>query len=70
MLGTEFQFISLSDHSLVTKMGKLYQPVRVGTVSTKTQNGLQENVETWTWIHVVKMQSSNFPEIHSDGMHL
>jgi len=70
MLGTEFQFNSHSAHILVTKMGKLYQPVRVGTVSTEKQNGLQQNVEKWTWIHVVKMQSSNFPEIHSDGMHL
>jgi len=45
MLGTEFQFISHSAQSLVIKMGKLYQPVKVGNVSTETQKGLQEDVE-------------------------
>jgi len=42
---TEFQFVSHSAHSLVIKMGKLYQPIRVGIVPNETQKGLQEDVE-------------------------
>jgi hypothetical protein len=45
MLGTEFQFISHLAHSIVIKMGELFQPVRVGNVSTETHKGLQKDVE-------------------------
>jgi hypothetical protein len=68
MLGTKSQFVSHSAHSLVIQMANLYQPVQVGNLSSDTQKGLQEGMEQWTWIHVVEMQSSDLPEIHSDGM--